>query len=155
VYVAATGYREPGTSVHGRRPARSPCDTAMAFPAAKRTVRPKWINQTGCDSLYAAAADSKAAYFAGHERYSMNPRACNALGKGGYRARGIEGLNPANGALYVDAAGTAGYYSRARGLGADDMLVTGAGLWIASDNFDGSDTCGGVSGLAGICFLPY
>jgi hypothetical protein len=35
------------------------------------------------------------------------------------------------------------------------MLVTSAGLWIASDNFKGSATCGGVSGLAGICFLPY
>ena len=35
------------------------------------------------------------------------------------------------------------------------MLVTSAGLWIASDNLDGSDTCGGVSGHAGICLLPY
>jgi hypothetical protein len=35
------------------------------------------------------------------------------------------------------------------------MLLTGAGLWIASDNFDGSDTCGGVSGHAGSCLLPY
>jgi len=35
------------------------------------------------------------------------------------------------------------------------MLLTSAGLWTASDNFDGSDTCGGVSGHAGICFLPY
>jgi len=35
------------------------------------------------------------------------------------------------------------------------MLVTSAGLWIASDNSDGSQACGGVSGLSGICFLPY
>jgi len=35
------------------------------------------------------------------------------------------------------------------------MLLAGAGLWIASDNLDGSATCGGVTGLAGICFLPY
>jgi hypothetical protein len=34
------------------------------------------------------------------------------------------------------------------------MLRTSAGLWIASDNFDGSVTCGGVPGHAGICFLP-
>ena len=64
--------------------------------------------------------------------------------------------NPANGALFVNSANTAGYYSRARGLGADDMMITSAGLWIASDdNLDGSDTCGGVSGHAGICLLPY
>jgi hypothetical protein len=155
VYVATTGYHEPGVSGSGPRPAGSPCDTAMAFPATQESVNPTWINQTGCDSLYAAAADSQAAYLAGHERYSMNPNACDTLGAGGYNAPGIEGLNPASGALFVNSAGSAGYYSRARGLGADDMLLTSAGLWIASDNFDGSDTCGGVSGHAGICLLPY
>ena len=41
------------------------------------------------------------------------------------------------------------------GLGADDMLVTSAGLWIASDNSGGSQACGGVNGLAGLCLLPY
>jgi hypothetical protein len=35
------------------------------------------------------------------------------------------------------------------------MLLTSAGLWIASDNFGGGTQCGGVSGFAGICFLPY
>jgi hypothetical protein len=35
------------------------------------------------------------------------------------------------------------------------MLLTSAGLWIASDNFGGRPSCGGVSGYAGICFLPY
>jgi hypothetical protein len=35
------------------------------------------------------------------------------------------------------------------------MLLTGAGLWIASDNLAGSATCGGVAGHAGICLLPY
>ena len=50
----------------------------------------------------------------------------------------MEGLSPTTGALMLDSAGTAGYYSRDRGLGADDMLVTSAGLWIGSDNYDGS-----------------
>ena len=155
VYVATTGYHEPGVSTHGPRPPNTPCDVAMALPATRTSVSPKWINQTGCDSLYATAADSHGAYFAGHERYSMNASACDTLGTGGYNAPGIEGLDPANGALYVNSAGSAGYYSRARGLGADDMLATSAGLWIASDNFDGSGNCGGVSGLAGLCLLPY
>jgi hypothetical protein len=35
------------------------------------------------------------------------------------------------------------------------MLLTSAGLWIASDNFGGGTSCGGVSGYAGLCFLPY
>ena len=59
------------------------------------------------------------------------------------------------GTLRRISAGTAGIYSRDRGLGADDMLLTSAGLWIASDNQAGSNMCGGVSGLSGICFLPY
>ncbi len=150
VYVATTGFKVVGSSSSGAR--SGPCDAALAYPATQRSVSHKWINYTGCDSLYSAAADSHAAYFGGHERYSMNREACNSLGAGGYNAPGLEGLDPANGALYINSGGTAGYYSRARGLGADDMLATGAGLWIASDNLDGSDTCGGQSGHAGICF---
>jgi len=60
----------------------------------------------------------------------------------------MEGLSPNTGLLTFNP-------TRARGLGADDMLVTRAGLWIASDNLQGSDTCGGVGGHAGICLLPY
>ena len=129
--------------------------SAAAFPATQQSVLHLWINYTGCDSLYAAAADANAAYFAGHQRYSMNPKGCNFLGAGAYNAPGIEGLSPASGALFVNPAGTAGYYRRDRGLGADDLLVTTAGLWIASDNYAGSQMCGGVQNLSGICFLPY
>ena len=153
VYVATTGFHVVGGSSNGAR--SGPCDAALAYPATRAPVAHKWINYTGCDSLYSAAADTHAAYFGGHERYSMNPNGCNALGPGGYNAPGLEGLDPANGALFINSAGSAGYYSRARGLGAEDMLATSAGLWIASDNLDGSDTCGGQSGHAGICFLPY
>jgi hypothetical protein len=118
-------------------------------------VLANWVNYTGCDSLYSAAADANAAYFAGHERFSMNPNDCDALGPNAYNAPGMEGLDPANGNLYVSADGSVGYYSRDQGLGADDELLTSAGLWIASDNFDGSQMCGGVQNLSGICFLPY
>ncbi len=113
------------------------------------------MNYTGCDSLYSAAADANGAYFGGHERFSMNANGCDALGNGGYNAPGMEGLDPANGNLYVSSDGSAGYYSRDRGLGADDMLTTSAGLWIASDNQSGSQMCGGAQNLSGICFLPY
>jgi hypothetical protein len=154
VYIGTTGYHPNGQPV-GATPRTGLCDAAAAFPATQAPVAHKWVNYTGCDSLYAAAADSAGAYFAGHERWSMNPSNCDALGPGGYNAPGIEGLQPATGNLYVNAAGTAGYYSRDRGLGADDELVTSAGLWIASDNFDGTQKCGGVTNLSGICFLPY
>jgi len=57
--------------------------------------------------------------------------------------------------LLTNSGGTAGLYTRDRGLGADQIYKTPAGIWIASDNSGGSSMCGGVSGLAGICFLPY
>jgi hypothetical protein len=57
--------------------------------------------------------------------------------------------------LLTNSGGTAGLYSRDRGEGADQIYKTPAGIWIASDNEGGSNVCGGVSGLAGICFLPY
>ncbi len=154
VYIAATGFH-----AYGRPPQSFPqtglCDAAAAFPANQTSVQPLWINHTGCDSLYSTAADAGTAYFGGHERWSMNADGCNHRGRGSYPAPGMEGLSPANGHLYVNATGTAGYYTRARGLGADDMLLTSAGLWVASDNKFDSQICGGVKGLAGICFLPY
>ena len=153
VYFGTTGFH-PNSQPIGNYPWTGPCDAALAFPATPTAVSALWTNYTGCDSLYAAAADSKSAYFAGHERWSMNPDGCDSEGPGAYPASGIEGLDPANGALYLNAAGTAGYYSRDRGLGADDMLATSAGLWIASDNLSKSQYCGGVS-TSGICFLPY
>jgi hypothetical protein len=154
VYIGTTGFHPNGQPT-GATLRTGLCDAAAAFPATQAPVSHTWVNYTGCDSLYAAAADSEAAYFAGHERWSMNNHDCDALGSGGYNAPGMEGLQPSTGALYVNAAGTAGYYSRARGLGADDALVTSGGLWIGSDNLDGSQTCGSATNVAGICFLPY
>ena len=154
VYIATTGYHANGYPV-GQTPRQGLCDAAAAFPATQTSVLHEWVNYTGCDSLYSAAADANAAYFAGHERFSMNANDCDALGDGGYNAPGMEGLDPANGNLYVSADGSVGYYSRDRGLGADDELLTSGGLWIASDNLDGSQNCGPATNLSGICFLPY
>ncbi len=153
VYFGTTGYHPDGLPT-GSYPRTGPCDAALAFPSAPTAVSALWANYTGCDSLYSAAADSHAVYFGGHERWSMNTQGCDFQGPGAYPALGMEGLDPANGALYVNSGGTAGYYSRDRGLGADAMLITGAGLWIASDNLDHAQYCGAVS-LSGLCFLPY
>ena len=154
VYIGTTGYH-PFVQNPGNGPWTGLCDAAAAFPATQTSVLHTWVNYTGCDSLYSTAADANGAYFGGHERFSMNTNGCDGLGPGGYNAPGMEGLDPANGNLYVTPDNSAGYYSRDRGLGADDMLATGAGLWIASDNLDASQMCGGVQNLSGICFLPY
>jgi hypothetical protein len=147
IYIGTTGYHPNGWPI-GATARNGLCDAAAAFPATQAAVTHEWVNYTGCDSLYAAAADASTAYFAGHERWSGNPDDCDAQGPGAVPAAGFEGLSPATGALTFNP-------SRARGLGADDMLVTGAGLWIASDNHAGATQCAGKSGHAGICFLPY
>src|SRR6516162_2629987 len=136
------------------------CDGAAAFPATQTQVFSDWIASDGCDSLYSAAADSSAVYVAGHNRWFNNQNACNKMGPGAIPAPGLAGLNPSptvppGGALIENSTNTAGLYSRSRGHGADDMLLTTAGLWIASDNFAGGTSCGGQPGFAGICFLPY
>jgi hypothetical protein len=154
IYIATTGRSAAGRTGN-RFPLTGLCDAAAAFPATQTTVKSLWINYTGCDTLRSTAADAGTAYFAGHERWSMNPNGCNFQGPGAYNAPGMEGLSPSNGDLYLNSVKSAGYYERSRGIGADDMLLTNAGLWIASDNEGHSQTCGFVSGLSGICFLPY
>jgi hypothetical protein len=156
VYIATTGKAPFGWN--GKFPLTGLCDMVAAFPATQAGgLTHEWINYTGCDSLFSVAADTSAVYVGGHERWADNPNGCNAKGHGGIPAQGMGGFTPgpSGGSLLLNSAGTAGLYSRGRGEGADDMLLTSAGLWIASDNFAGVNQCGGVSGHAGICFLPY
>ena len=147
IYIGTTGYHPFGFPT-GSYPRTGLCDVAAAFPATQGPVLHKWVNYAGCDSLYSTAADASTAYFGGHERWSQNSNGCDFAGPGAISAPGMEGLSPTTGLLTFNP-------TRARGLGADDMLVTDAGLWIASDNLNGSAQCGGVGGHAGICLLPY
>jgi hypothetical protein len=155
IYIADTGFHP--YNWNGKFPVVGLCDAAAAFPATQAEVTHEWINYTGCDSLYSAAADASAVYVGGHNRWFHNPGGCNQAGPGAIPASGLGGLTPGStgGTLITNSTGTAGLYSRSRGLGADDMLLTSAGLWIASDTFGGGEQCGGVSGFSGICFLRY
>ncbi len=148
VYVASTGFR-PWNYKSGY-PLMGLCDMAAAFTANQHFASLKWINYDGCYSLYSAAADSRTAYFAGHELWSQSPGGCKDFRHDPHAifTPGFEGLSTQTGQLTFNP-------TRSRGIGADDLLLTGAGLWIASDNFQGSQMCGKVNGLSGICFLPY
>jgi hypothetical protein len=146
VYIATTGFHL--YNWNGSFPMTGICDVAAAFPATQQSVSHNWINYAGCDSLYSTAADSSTAYFGGHERWSQDATGCDRAGPGAISAPGMEGLSPTTGLLTFNP-------TRARGLGADDMEITNAGLWIASDNMNNANMCGGVFGHAGICFLPY
>jgi hypothetical protein len=154
IYVADTGYAPfnlPKTS----EPRTGLCDAAAAFPSADRAVSSEWITYTGCYSLFSTAADDSTAYFGGHQKYVYNPDGCKAAGANAIAESGMEGLSPSTGMTSNPPV-----YSKSPGLGADDMLVTNEGLWIASDNYVDSDgavsnKCGGEAGFAGICLLPY
>jgi len=60
IYIGTTGYHPNGWPT-GATPRNGLCDAAAAFPATQAKVLDTWINYTGCDSLYAAAADAGAA----------------------------------------------------------------------------------------------
>jgi hypothetical protein len=152
VYIATTGYHPYNVSTND--PRSGLCDAAASFPAAQTSVLDNWIEYTGCDSYYAVAADDVNVYVAGHQRWAENPNGCDAPGPGAIRDPGLQGLSPANGDLDLNSDGTGGQYSMAT-ANADDMLITDAGLWIASTNRYGDNICGGISGHAGICLLPY
>jgi len=155
VYIADTGVKP--ILWNGTFPMPGLCDAAAAFPAAQGRVFSDWIAYDGCDSLYSTAADNSAVYVSGHNRWFNNANACNKAGPGAIPAPGLAGLTPGptGGSLIRNSAGTAGLYSRSRGHGSDDMLIADGGLWIASDNFGGSTSCGGQAGFSGLCFLPY
>jgi hypothetical protein len=139
IYTADTGAQGPL------------CDVAAAFPSTATTVSPLWINATGRDSLYAVAADANDVYIAGHERWANNPLGLDTAGPGALVRPGVAALSP------PDGQATSWDPTRSRGVGATEVYLTDAGVWIASDNGqDGlSQECGGRSDRGGICFLPY
>jgi len=156
VYVADTGFKPAtGTGYKSSDPRAGLCDAVAAFSSsAVSTLGHLWINYAGCDSLYSVAADAGTVYAGGHERWANNPHGCDYAGAGAVAAPGMGGFSPTTGTLTFNP-------TRDRGDGADDMVVTSAGLWIASDNDFGANACGKTAsgspatGHAGICFLPY
>ena len=104
-----------------------------------------WTNYTGCDSLYSTAADSKAVYFGGHERWSQNPPGCDNPGPGAISAPGMEGLSPATGLLTFNP-------TRARVLGIvaaferQPRPPVGAELDVLRPSFDRFDCQRGILG---------
>jgi hypothetical protein len=152
IYIADTG-DHPLNWVKGSFPLTGLCDAAASFSAGQTSVSANWIEYTGCDSYFSVAADSSAVYAAGHPRWAENQNGCNRAGKGAVADPGLQGLSLVNATVLPNSRGTPKYHmSRAN---ADSMLITGAGLWIASSNRYGSQSCDGASGHAGICFLPY
>ncbi len=160
VYTASTGYKPAiGTGYNTSDPRAGLCDALAQFPSTGTNVSHNWVNYTGCDSYYSVAEDGNAVFAAGHERWASNPLGCDVAGPGAVTDPGLAGFDLTGKVLLKSPTPPlVGKYQRAKGLGADDMVFTSLGLWIASDNGTSSGTaqqCGGVNGHAGICLLPY
>jgi hypothetical protein len=145
IYVATTGYKPDGTGTSG--PRTGPCDAAIAFPATQGPVAHKWINYTGCDSYFSVAADVETVFTGGHQRWVSNTNGCDVARTPAHAQPGLAEFDPATGDYQPGP-------NRGRGLGADDLLRTAAGLWIASDNQANTNDCAGQYGHMGLCFLP-
>jgi hypothetical protein len=161
VYIADTGKYPAQDKESGAVPRTGLCDAVAAFPASQTSVTHKWVEYSGCDSYYSVAADNAAVYAAGHPRWAENTDDCNKQGAGAIPDVGLQGLDPASGHVELNSRGTA-LYTMSRD-NADNMLITSAGLWIASANRYTVNKCGDLKGPpghnsadhAGICLLPY
>jgi hypothetical protein len=137
------------TATTGRFGQSALCDTVAKYAATPdNDLEPLWTNKTGCDSLFAVAVDDDNVYAGGHQRWMNNEGACEIDNPESVRRQGVASVDPDTGRATDWNPG------RSRGKGADDMLLTGAGLWIASDNTSGATSCAGTY-HPGICFLPY
>jgi hypothetical protein len=148
IYTATTGYKPYDRPASEAR--SGPCDAAIAYQATSQNEfgGHAWINYTGCDSLFTVAADSSTVFIGGHQRRISDPLGCDTrVGAGAIVQPGLGEINPADGTYQPGP-------NRGRGLGADDMIRTATGLWIASDNQANTDRCAGKSGHMGLCFLP-
>jgi hypothetical protein len=139
------------------------CDAAARFETNNpNPVRPTWINYTGGDTLHSVTVSSNAVYVGGHNRWLDNPLGRDSCGTGCASRPGIGAISPTTGkALSWNP-------TRTRGIGAKELLLTSAGLWVGSDtNFGGKLGCSSPAGInhddcagkrqenhAGIGFLP-
>lgn len=155
VYFASTGYKPRyGPGSRTSQPRAGLCDAAFALSATGGAQPLQWINYTGCDSYYGVVADDTHVYVTGHERWADNPDGCDTAGPGAVSRPGLADLDPTAGGA-VDPSWNP---TRSLGHGGDDLVLTAAGLWVASDNGTQgtSQMCGRVfKNKGGICFLPY
>ena len=152
IYGVSTGYKPPsGPGSNTSLPRAGMCDAAYSFSAAPGPQTHQWINYTGCDSYYGVVADDTQVYVTGHERWANNPDGCDAAGPGALSRPGLASLAVSNGSA------TPWNPTRALGHGADDLVLTPAGLWVASDTFKQgkAQMCATKGNHGGICFLPY
>jgi hypothetical protein len=117
--IVTTGAPFPGTL----------CDTATRWTTnASATAEPLWIQDTGGDTMYSVADSGAAVYAGGHQRWHNNAGARDTSGLGAVPRPGLGGFDLRNGVPLSWNPGR-----QPRGIGAEALLVTAAGLWLGSD----------------------
>lgn len=136
--VVATGGPNPGTL----------CDTATRweFTDTGTDVQPRWIADSGGDTLFSVAVTGTALYVGGHQRWMNNAGASDRAGQGSVPRPGLAALDVLNGVPLSWNPGR-----QPRGVGAQALLVTADGLYVGSD----TDYIGNVQYLRGkIAYFP-
>ncbi len=113
----------------GGYPANTLCDTAArwSFGPEAAGQQPAWATYTGGDTTYGVAVTGAAVYVGGHMRWEDNPFQGDQAGPGAAPREGIAALDPVNGMPLRWNPG------RSRGVGAEALYATPAGLWVGSD----------------------
>ncbi len=106
------------------------CDTAARWEVTDtgQNVQPRWIADTGGDTLHSVAISGAAVYVGGHQRWLNNPLAGDRAGAGAVPRPGIAALDPSNGVPLPWNPGR-----NPRGIGAEALLVTSTGLYVGMD----------------------
>ena len=120
VTVATTGGPFSGTL----------CDTVTRWDVANtgQDLKPDWIDPSGGDTYLSVATSGAAIYTGGHQRWMNNPNGRDSAGAGAVPRPGLGAMDPENG---VPVSWNPG--RNPRGVGAEAITVTDAGVWVGSD----------------------
>jgi PKD repeat protein len=106
------------------------CDTAARWDtrAMGLDVQPRWVAETGADTLHSVAVTDAAVYIGGHQRWMNNPDGWDVAGPGAVPRPGIAALDPRTGIPLSWNPGR-----NPRGIGAETLLATSSGLYVGMD----------------------